>query len=117
MEQLVAELLKPFYQLFEDTAFIKEKIISLQNPETDKDVWLGLNQLRNYLSDRPAAATIYKYVAQNTIPYHKDKKKLRFLKSEIDAWLLKGGSKSKSTVSQDTDSFLTSYKRKGGKRA
>ncbi len=52
------------------------------------DQWFNLEELCAYLPDRPAKQTVYGWIGQHTIPFHKKGKKLQFLKSEIDAWLL-----------------------------
>jgi len=55
--------------------------------EETPDKWMNLNELCNYLPDRPSKPTVYSWVNQKNIPVHKGGKKLRFLKSEIDIWL------------------------------
>ena len=50
--------------------------------------WFNLQELCEYLPDRPARQTVYGWIGQKLIPYHKKGKKLQFLKSEIDSWLL-----------------------------
>ena len=67
-----------------------QKVLAAQNKpqEKESDRWFNLSELCAYLPDKPSKVTIYRYVAENKIPYHKSRKKLRFLKSEIDAWLL-----------------------------
>lgn len=52
------------------------------------DQWFNLEELCTYLPDRPAKQTVYGWIGQHLIPYHKKGKKLQFLKSEIDSWLL-----------------------------
>ena len=52
------------------------------------DQWFNLEELCAYLPDRPAKQTVYGWIGQHIIPFHKKGKKLQFLKSEIDAWLL-----------------------------
>lgn len=52
------------------------------------DRWFNLEELCEYLPDRPARQTVYGWIGQHIIPYHKKGKKLQFLKSEIDQWLL-----------------------------
>jgi len=52
------------------------------------DQWFNLEELCAYLPDRPAKQTVYGWIGQHIIPYHKKGKKLQFLKSEIDQWLL-----------------------------
>lgn len=61
------------------------KNIVFHNFGTDK--WLSICDLIDYLPDKTARATIYGWVSQGLIPYHKYGKKLTFLKSEIDEWL------------------------------
>lgn len=56
----------------------------------EEDKWFNLDQLCNYHPDHPAKATVYSWVSQKLIPYHKRAKKLQFRRSEIDAWIEKG---------------------------
>jgi len=58
--------------------------------QTANSNWLNIDELQEYLPDFPAKATIYGWVGHNQIPFYKGGKKLRFLKSEIDEWLLSG---------------------------
>ena len=80
----------------------------------NSDKWFNLTELCNYLPDKPARQTIYGYVAANTIPYNKPagQKKLKFLKSEIDAWLKTGRNKTNADTEANTDDFLQTRKRK-----
>lgn len=77
--------------------------------------WFNIDQLSEYLPDKPARATIYCWVNKKKIPVHKGSKKLRFLKSDIDEWLKSGKKTTPADFQRETDTFLTS-KRKGGKR-
>lgn len=54
---------------------------------TETDKWFNIQELCTYLPDRPARQTVYGWIGQRLIPYHKKGKKLQFLKSEIDNWL------------------------------
>lgn len=54
------------------------------------DEWMDVNGLCSYHPDRPAKKTVYDWVVLRRVPFHKDGKRLRFLKSEIDAWLAGG---------------------------
>ena len=58
--------------------------------QIDSDQWFDLKELCEYLPDKPSKATIYSWIHNRTIPFHKGAKKLRFLKSEIDIWLKDG---------------------------
>jgi len=59
---------------------------NLEQPDSDK--WFNVQELCEFLPDKPARQTVYGWIGQRLIPYHKKGKKLQFLKSEIDAWLL-----------------------------
>lgn len=79
-------------------------------PAAEPDRWLNLNELCQYHPDRPSKATAYSWVHAGTIPVHKGGKKLRFLKSEIDAFLKQGRRK---TIAEISAEFSTN--KKGGK--
>ncbi len=70
-----------------------DRLLSLQeqSPE-DRDRFLEMSQLIEYLPEQPARATIYGWVAKRQVPFHKEGKKLLFKKSEIDEWLANGRS-------------------------
>jgi predicted DNA-binding transcriptional regulator AlpA len=115
MEITFEQLPRAVTLLCEDIAFIKRHLIERaadNKPEVDR--WFNLSQLCEYLPDRPAKATIYGKVSANTIPCHKDSKKLRFLKSEIDLWLLQGRKKTLTELEEEADGYLGSLKLKGG---
>ncbi len=57
----------------------------------DKDRWMSVKELQDYLPDHPALATLYAWTCRKMIPFYKTGKQLRFLKSEIDTWLKKNG--------------------------
>jgi excisionase family DNA binding protein len=57
---------------------------------TEKNLWFDLAEFCNYHPDKPSKNTVYAWVNAGTIPVHKGGKKLRFLKSEIDEWLMHG---------------------------
>lgn len=79
-----------------------------------EDRWFDLSELCAYLPDKPAKPTVYAWVNQRLIPYHKGGKKLRFLKSEIDAWLKAGRQQTMSELAASADQFLRSNKKKSG---
>ena len=55
--------------------------------EETPERWMNLNELCEYIPDKPSKPTVYGWVNAGTIPVHKGGKKLRFLKSEIDKWM------------------------------
>ena len=51
------------------------------------DEWMDIDELRAYHPNHPARKTIYDWVTDGRIPYHKHSHRLRFRRSEIDDWL------------------------------
>ena len=74
------------------------------------DEWFNLEQLCNYLPDKPAKQTVYGWVSKRLIPYHKKSKSLSFHKSEIDVWMRDGlhitAKQMANEIAKETDSFL-----------
>jgi len=112
-EGLTLETLpKAFSYLTNEVSEIKRLLLeksSEQPNETDR--WFDLNELCIYHPDKPAKPTVYGWVNAGTIPVHKGGKKLRFLKSEIDAWLKQGRKKTLAETASEADAYL---KKKGG---
>ena len=67
---------------------LEDLIESTVSPKNDEVQWLDIDALCEYLPDKPAKQTVYGWVCKKNIPFHKKGKKLQFLKSEIDRWLL-----------------------------
>ena len=88
---------------------VKEKAEFSDAPD---DGWMGIVGLQEYLPDKPAKATIYGWVSTKQIPYHKGGKKLRFRKSEIDAWLETGKRRCEDDFEIEANEYLA--KREGG---
>lgn len=84
----IAEEFKLFQEEFAAWKETVQRHITATKLANDK--WLSVEDLMEYLPDNTARATIYGWVAQEKIPYHKYGKKLTFLKSEIDTWLFYG---------------------------
>ncbi len=94
------------------------KVLSNQQGEkpTETDRWFDLNELCIYHPDKPSKPTVYGWVNAGIIPVHKGGKKLRFLKSEIDTWLMQGRKKTLAEIASEADQFLAT-KKKGGRNA
>ncbi|MGM9789914.1 MAG: helix-turn-helix domain-containing protein [Candidatus Cryptobacteroides sp.] len=90
-------------------------LVRNRNDEDNKkedDKWFNLEQLCDYLPDKPAKSTVYGWVSDNLIPYNKTGKKLRFLKSKIDLWLLENGRKTDSELQREAMNYL--HGKRGG---
>ncbi len=85
-----------------------QKTTPQQSHELDR--WYNINEICQYLPDKPSKPTIYNWVRESKIPYHKGQKKLRFLKSEIDHWLKSGKQKTAADYAAEADSFLQTLK-------
>ena len=83
----------------------------LENGSTPSDTWMDLDAFRAYHPDKPARATVYEWVNRKKVPVHKDGKRLRFLKSEIDEWLCKGRRMTQEEIDQEAYSYLRRGKR------
>lgn len=82
---------KAFSILTIEVGEIKKMLIT--NPcfeLVQQDRWFNLEEFIGYHPDKPKKSTVYGWVARNIVPHHKDGKKLRFLKSEIDNYLKQG---------------------------
>ena len=56
----------------------------------ETDFLMPVEELRNYLPQRPARQTVYCWVHDQKIPFEKYGKRLYFRKSNIDNWLANG---------------------------
>jgi hypothetical protein len=116
MDITFEQLPKAVTELFGEVLSIKQLLIEQSSkPQPPADQWFNITELAAYLPNRPAKATIYCQVSAKTIPYHKGAKHLRFLKSEIDEWLKQGRKKTLAEIDAETDAFISSQKKKGGK--
>jgi excisionase family DNA binding protein len=80
--------------------------------QRDSNHWLSLNELCDYLPDKPAKPTVYGWVSKGEIPHHKKGKKLYFLKSEIDVWLQSGRRKTMAEIEAEAESQLTGKRKR-----
>lgn len=101
-------------ELTREVASLKELIDSKLIATEDKNIgyqWLSIDELCNYLPDKPSKQTVYGWVNQRLIPYHKTTKRLSFLKSEIDAWIANGRRKTAKELRDEA--VITHGYRKG----
>jgi len=98
--------------LTEEVSEIKSLLLQQANAKpSETDCWFNLDELCEYLPDRPSKQTVYDWVHDRLIPVHKGPKKLRFLKSEIDAWLQQGRKKTHAELQEESIQFLKPKKR------
>ncbi len=111
-EGLTLETLpKAFTHLTNEVSEIKRLLLEKSNEQpTETDCWFDLNELCVYHPDKPSKPTVYGWVSGGIIPVHKGGKKLRFLKSEIDSWLLQGRKKTLAETAIEADNYLKSKK-------
>lgn len=105
-----------FDQLPEAISLIHNKLDTLEQlllnqNKIEIDTWFNIDQLCQYHPSKPAKQTVYAWVRQRKIPYHKNGKKLAFLKSEIDTWLKQGRRKTASEIDAEADSYLKKLKK------
>ena len=108
-DQLPATVAK----IHSDVEFIKKFLTQIKGSQVETPTkWFSLPELCEYLPGKPSRPTIYGYVAACSIPFHKSpgSRRLRFKKSEIDAWLEQGGNNTVSQVDAEADHFLKGRK-------
>ena len=92
-----------------------KSLLQVNNKDAEpSDRWFNLQELCEYLPDRPARQTVYGWISQRAVPYHKKGKKLQFLKSEIDAWLKTDKHKTAAELHAEAMAFVNS--KRGGLR-
>jgi len=114
MHNLVLSPIDPELLISSISERVSNKILSeflSQKSQSSNDNWFNVEELRRYHPDKPTKQTVYGWVSAGTIPVHKNGKKLRFLKSEIDAWLKQGRKKTMAEIAAEADQYLIKKKR------
>ena len=89
-----------------------ETLLNAKQPQAEEaDQWLNLGDLCRYHPDHPAKPTVYAWIGQRSIPYHKKGKKLMFLKSEIDNWLKEGRRKTAAEIQAEAEKYVNNQGR------
>jgi hypothetical protein len=81
-------------------------------PTEQPETWFDLNQLIQYDPEKRKKPTWYSKISRNEVPYYRRSKKVYFLKSEIDAWLKQGKSKSNAEIELEAEAYLTKLKKR-----
>lgn len=110
---LMANLLEDNKLLSQKLDAINKKIsASVGNINKDEDRRMDVSEAQKYIPGHPAVQTIYGWTSNNLIPYHKVGKRIYFLKSELDAWLLKEGHKSQDDLLREAEEYVNSHRKK-----
>ena len=117
MEQLSFDRLpEAVAQLYRKLSNIESLLYQQNNSsKLNEDRWFDLEELMAYDPEKRSKPTFYRYVQEQSIPFHRKGKKLTFLKSEIDHWLKGGRVKTIEEIAEEAESQLLS-KKKGGNR-
>lgn len=97
LPQAVLELMKKVDRLTD--------LLTTDCKQSDND-WMDLQILIDYLPGRPVKSTIYSIVSRRLIPHKKNGKRLIFLKSEIDSWLMNKNRNTATAISENAHIFL-----------
>lgn len=78
--------------LMKEVREIKQMLFELNSGSFNRQTseWMTLDQLLEYDPEKRKKSTWYKMVSEKRVPHHKKGKRLLFLKSEMDEWLLDG---------------------------
>lgn len=87
---------------------VKSALQTHKSNQTEPVVtWFNLTELCEYLPDKPAKQTMYGKISRNEFPHYKDGKKLRFLKSEVDEYLMRGKRFTQSDIDSHVDKLIS----------
>lgn len=92
-------------QKLENIEKVLEELKNEKNQNTsDKLEFLSTSDVADYI--KLTVPSVYGLVHQNRIPYCKKGKKLYFIKSDIDKWILDGSNKTTSDLNMLADEYL-----------
>jgi len=97
----VAELQNMIKSAIEEA--VNKTLAAVKPPEPE---FLTIDQLREYLPQKPAKQTVYQWVHFKQIPYHKRGKSVLFKRSEIDYWI----SQTRRTTIEEAERSLSNGK-------
>ncbi|MFR9527201.1 MAG: helix-turn-helix domain-containing protein [Rikenellaceae bacterium] len=99
--------------LIEKVEKLENLLLNNQNVEKEEtDRWFNVVELCDYLPTHPKEQTVYGWVNKKSIPFHKPKKRLLFLKSEIDSWIRKDRAKTINEIKAEAADYIKSLKKK-----
>ena len=102
---------KALAYLIEKVEELDRKLESLGDTSSSgKDVWMSIHDLCEYLPTRPATQTVYGWTSAHLNPNHTKGKRIMFLKSEVDKWLIGEQLKSIREIEADAAAFCAGRK-------
>ena len=90
---------------------INRKLSASMGNNRDENERMDVTEAQKYIPGHPAVQTIYGWTSNNMIPYHKVGKRIYFLKSELDTWLMKEQHKSKDDLREEAEEYANSHRR------
>jgi len=93
---------------------IEQLLSNYENNQAESDKWFNLEEFCKYHPSKPSLATVYRLVRLDKISYHKQGRRLIFLKSDIDAQIQAGRKKTLAETEAEADQYL--IKPKGSKK-
>jgi excisionase family DNA binding protein len=102
LPQAVSWLVKKLLEIEQQIAMLGK----VSSNDDIREVWMNVNDVRDYLPNRPSKSTIYAWTSTHAIPFHKQGRYTLFRKSEIDEWLGKETSSVDELTKQSALYFL-----------
>ena len=102
----ITQITPPELETLIENILKKTLASQVKEPTEEPDRWMDIKELAEYLPDKLSVPTIYGKVHRREIPYHKNSKKLYFLKSEIDLWLKQGRQLTNAEAGAEAVRFL-----------
>ncbi len=83
------QLPKAVGDILDGIAEIKDICNELRNKDTKKDIYMTVEELCAYHPDHPSQPTVRRWKRLGYLPFYKDEvtRRIKFKKSEIDAWI------------------------------
>lgn len=100
--------------ILDGIAEIKSICNEIRNKDTDKDEYLTVEELCAYHPAHPSHQTVRRWKRLGYIPYYKDEvtRRLKFKKSEIDAWLASSRHMSQEELNEIHDAQMLARRKR-----
>lgn len=101
------EIAEEHIEVLAEAIFQKMKSLAsvAPSPKNERDI-LWMDDAVKFL--HLAKPTIYGLISKGKLPYYKRGRKVYFLKSELEQWLLDGKRKTQSDIDKEADDYLNS---------